>query len=101
MITRLVSTAAPTFATLLRTGSNTVEVLRQLLYPDVATVRVDEAATAEHFRTDFIESDVAKLEAVYQLGRESFRKQEKGIGRLLSAEDSARKSRGGQGPRRR
>ena len=87
VITRLVSTAAPTFATLLRTGSNTVEVLRELLYPDVATVRVDEAATAERFRTDFVESDVAKLEAVYQLGRESFRKKEKEIGRLLNTED--------------
>lgn len=87
VITSLVSKAAPTFATLLRTGSNTVEVLRQLLYPDVATVRVDDAATAERFRTDFIESDLAKLEAIYQLGRESFRKQEEGIGRLLNAKD--------------
>ena len=87
MITRLISTAAPTFATLLRTGSNTVEVLRELLYPDVATVRVDEPTTAERFRTDFVESDLAKLDAIYHLGRESFRKKEEEIGRLLNAED--------------
>ena len=35
----IVKTAVPTFATLLRRGSNTVETLRGLLYADVPTVR--------------------------------------------------------------
>ena len=48
--TRLLKTAAPTFATLLRTGSNTVEELRKLLYPDVQTLRIDKATTEECFR---------------------------------------------------
>ena len=87
VITRLISTAVPTFATLLRTGSNTVETLRELLYPDVAAVRVDDAVTAERFRTDFAERDVAKLEAVYQLGRESFRTRENDIGNLFNGDN--------------
>ena len=82
--TKLLKTAAPTLATLLRTGSNTVEVLRQLLYPDVATVRIDKATTEERLRTDFVERDPKMLEAVYQLGRESFREREGEIRGLLT-----------------
>lgn len=60
-----------------------MEVLRELLYPDVTTVRIDKATTDEQLRTDFVESDRRKLEAVYQLGRESFREREGEILALL------------------
>ena len=79
----LVARATPTFATLLRTGSNTVEVLRKLLFPDVATLRIDDATTDERFRTDFVERDRGRLEAIHQLGRESFREREDRIRGLL------------------
>ena len=85
--TRLLTTAAPTFATLLQTGSNTVEVLRDLLYPDVPTLRVDKTTTEESFRTDFLERDRGKLEDIYQLGRESFRKREDEIRGLFGERD--------------
>lgn len=72
----IVKTAVPTFATLLRTGSNTVETLRGLLYADVPTVRIDHATADDRLRTDFVERDAGKLEAIYHFGRESFRERE-------------------------
>ena len=79
----IVKTAVPTFATLLRTGSNTVETLRGLLYADVQTVRIDHTTTDDRLRTDFVERDAAKLEAIYEFGRESFREREAEVGRLF------------------
>lgn len=87
--TRLVRSAAPTLATLLSTGSNTVEELRELLFPDVATLRIDDATTEERYTTDFIEKDARELELVFELGRESFRRREPEIRRLFDAETSA------------
>ena len=83
----LVKTAVPTFATLLRTGSNTVETLRALLYSDVPTVRIDATTTDDRLRTDFVERDAAKLEAIYQFGRESFREREAEVRRLFDRGD--------------
>ncbi len=85
---RFLTTAAPTFATLLQTGSNTVEILRRLLYPDVQTLRINEAMTKEFFRTNFVERDRNKLKAIYQLGRESFLKREDDIRSLFGAKCS-------------
>ena len=79
----IVKTAVPTFATLLRTGSNTVETLRGLLYADVPTVRIDHTTSDDRLRTDFVEHDVAKLDAIYQFGRESFREREAEVRRLF------------------
>ena len=60
--------------TLLGTSSNTVTVLHGLLFKDVDMLRIDEAFT--DIRTDFVESDRAKLEKIFQLGRKSFEKYE-------------------------
>lgn len=79
----IVKTAVPTFATLLRTGSNTVETLRGLLYADVPTVRIDHATADDRLRTDFVERDAVKLEAIYEFGRESFREREAEVRRLF------------------
>ena len=77
--------AAPTFTTLLRTSSNTVETLRKLLFRDVATVRIDDARTDRRYESDFMERDVGKLKAIYDVGRESFAAREADI-RTLFAE---------------
>lgn len=81
--TRILTTAAPTFATLLRTSSNTVERLRELLFRDVATVRIDDARTERRYETDFMECDVGKLRALYDAGRESFATRETEIRSLF------------------
>ena len=48
---------------------------------------MDEATAEERFRTDFVERNRVKLEAIYQLGRESFRTREAEIRMLF--EESA------------
>ena len=72
LFTRILTTATPTFLTLLQTGSNTVETLRTLLFPDVTTVRINDARTDRRYTSDFLESDVEKLKAIFDVGRDSF-----------------------------
>ncbi len=79
LLARLFSTATPTFSTLLQTSSNTVETLRQILFPDITTIRIDDAWTSRRYASDFMEHDVAKLGDVYDLGRESFARREDAI----------------------
>ena len=77
--TRILTTAAPTFSTLLQTSSNTVETLRQLLFPDVTTVRVNDARAERRYATDFMEHDPDKLHSIHDMGRESFAAHEHAI----------------------
>ena len=84
---RLLTGAAPTFTTLLRTSSNTVETLRKLLFADVRTIRIDDAHTERRYRTDFIERDRAKLKAIHQLGRRSFAAREEEIRELFGDDE--------------
>ena len=65
-----------TFMTLLKTGSNTVEELRKLIFGDIRTVRIDDVFADDIYRTDFVEADPAKLQKVFQLGRKSFENRE-------------------------
>ena len=81
--TKILTTATPTFSTLLQTSSNTVETLRKLLFPDVTTVRIDDARTQRRYESDFMECDVDKLRAIYDVGRESFAGREGEIRTLL------------------
>lgn len=79
----LLKSAIPTFTTLLSTSSNTVEELRELLYPDILSLRINDANVEPSYTTDFLEKDSGKLEKIFQLGRDSFRRQEIEIRRLL------------------
>ena len=72
LFTRILTTATPTFWTLLQTSSNTIETLRTLLFPDITTVRIDDARTDRRYRSDFLESDVKMLKRIFDVGRESF-----------------------------
>ena len=69
--------------TLLKTSSNTVEMLRGLLFKDIETLRIDESFTDRLYRTDFVESDIEQLERIFQLGRKSFERYEREIEILL------------------
>ena len=70
---------------LLKTSSNTVETLRQLLFGDIRTIRIDDTST--DFKTDFIESRPAKLETIFQLGRKSFEKAESELRGLFATKN--------------
>ena len=58
--------------TLSRTSSNTVDTLRELFFPDVQTLRINESFTDRAYETDFMEHDPRKLKSIFQLGRKSF-----------------------------
>ena len=66
----------PTIMTLARASSNTIEILRTLLFPDIQTLRIDDAFTKDRYRTDFLEDRHELLKEIFQLGRESFRETE-------------------------
>ena len=76
---RLLSAFRPmkTLMTLLGTSSNTVNVLHDLLFGDVYMLRISQ--TFADIRTDFLESNLATLEKIFQLGRKSFEKYESDI----------------------
>ncbi len=61
-----------TYMTLSRTSSNTVDTLRELFFPDVRTLRINDSFTERAYETDFMEHDPRKLRAIFQLGRKSF-----------------------------
>ena len=66
----------PTIMTLARASSNTIEILRTLLFSDIQTLRIDDAFTKDRYRTDFLEDRHTILKEIFQLGRESFRERE-------------------------
>ncbi len=68
-----------TVKTLLKVSSNTVDTMRQLFFGDVYTLRLDDSFTDRNYRTDFVESDVEVLQAIYQLGRKTFSAREREI----------------------
>ncbi len=65
-----------TYMTLSRTSSNTVDTLRELFFPDVRTLRINDSFADRAYETDFMEHDPRKLRAIFGLGRKSFERAE-------------------------
>ncbi|MGE0128961.1 MAG: patatin-like phospholipase family protein [Blastocatellales bacterium] len=61
---------------ILDASTNTIEQLRAILFPEVQTVRINDAFPQKEYETDLLESDRDKLMKLNSLGRESFAKQE-------------------------
>lgn len=68
---------------MLACNTHTVELVRQLLFKNICCVRISETFAARDYETDLLESDTKKLEKIYQLGRESYAKQEQATRALL------------------
>jgi hypothetical protein len=49
-----------------------MEQLRKLLFDDVQTIRINETFAKPEMATDLMEHNPAKLDMLYQRGRESF-----------------------------
>ena len=49
------------FEKMLSANTNTIEQLRQVLFPNVQAVRVNDAFTDNQYATNFLESDSNKL----------------------------------------
>jgi predicted acylesterase/phospholipase RssA len=64
-------------------NSKSMEQLREILFGNIATVRVSDAFTEPAMATDLLEHDLTKLKTIHRRGRGSFGKQEKAIKSLL------------------
>jgi patatin-like phospholipase/acyl hydrolase len=53
-------------------NTRSMELLQQLLFKHVPTVRINESFNQPHMATDFLEHNVKKLDALYERGGESF-----------------------------
>jgi uncharacterized protein len=67
----------------LNVNTASMEQLRSILFEDIQTVRVNDAFERPEMATDMLESDIKKLDLLYQSGSESFAHQEKQIRKLL------------------
>jgi uncharacterized protein len=63
----------------LNASSNTTQVLTKLLYPNLKIVRINEIFNEPKYGTNLTESDLNKLDKMYQLGIYSYAKFEKEI----------------------
>jgi predicted acylesterase/phospholipase RssA len=68
----------------LEINTQSMDQLRQVLFGDVASVRISETYSQPEMATDLFEHDLAKLDLLHQRGGESFAKFEGEITRLLS-----------------
>ena len=84
---RLFAFASPTrtVMTLLKSSSNTVEILRGLLFKDISTLRIDDAYTDALYKTDFMEARPQQLKRIFQLGRKSFEGNEHKLKKFFEA----------------
>lgn len=71
------------FEKMLSANTNTIEQLRQVLFPDVQVVRVNDSFTDIQYSTNLLESDLNKLHKLMDLGRESFGKCEEDVKTLF------------------
>jgi uncharacterized protein len=64
-------------------NTQSMEQLRAILYRDVPTVRISDTFDRPDMATDLMESNLQKLNLLYQEGAESFARREEDIKRLL------------------
>ena len=60
-----------------------MEQLRTILFKDIWTVRINDTFERPEMATDFMESDLTKLDMLYQRGGESFAHHESALKELL------------------
>jgi hypothetical protein len=61
----------------LEINTNSMEQLREILFDDIETVRINDTFSKPEMATDFMEYDVEKLSVLWQEGRESYGRFEK------------------------
>lgn len=64
-------------------NTNTIEIIRSLMFSDINTVRVDEQQSDGRYSTDLLETNLDKLRKIFDLGRESFGRSEQKIRTLF------------------
>lgn len=67
----------------LNVNTHSMEQLRAILFKAIPTVRINDTYDRQDMATDLIESDLGKLNMLYQEGAESFAKQERALKSLF------------------
>lgn len=67
-------------------NTNTLEILRDMLFKDVQALRISETFAEQDYETDLLECDPIKLEKMFQLGRRSYGNYENDIKTLFGIE---------------
>ena len=68
---------------ILNVNTTSMEHLSKALFPAINTVRINETFQKPEMATDFLESDVDKLNLLYQRGTDSFASHEAALKSLL------------------
>lgn len=68
----------------LNINTHSMETLAQLLFKDVPTVRINDTYATPDMATDLMETNMTKLDVLFQRGGESFSKHEDELKRLLA-----------------
>lgn len=76
----------------LNVNTSSMEQLRTILFGDAPTVRINDTFERPEMATDLLESDLGKLNMLYQRGGESFARHEAALRELLHAPPAARTS---------
>ena len=58
--------------------------LREILFRDISTIRISDSYVAPEMATNLLEHDIAKLDILFQRGRESFASREKLLSEYLT-----------------
>lgn len=66
-----------------------MEQLRFILFKDIPTVRINDTFEQPEMATDLMESDLKKLNMLYQRGGESFANHEAQLKEFLGAQPAA------------
>ena len=79
----------------LNINTTSMEQLRSILFKDVPTVRINDTFERPEMATDLLESDLQKLNMLYQRGGESFATHEGALRTLLDATPASAAAEGG------
>ena len=67
----------------LEINTQSMDQLRQILFHDIPTIRINDSYVTPEMATDLLEHDLKKLDILFQRGRESFASREKQLREYL------------------
>jgi len=79
----------------LNVNTLSMEQLRTILFRDIQAVRINDTFERPEMATDLLESDLKKLNLLYQRGGESFANHETALKELLGVPNTSQATRGG------
>ena len=65
-------------------NTKSMDQLREILFKEVPMIRISDDFTSEKFSIDMLESDLKKLDKLYQWGRKSFNSRQGDIKQIFA-----------------